>query len=345
MFRFGLVGLIALYSSVTIAANNRPASHMIAGVTQHTQITGLMCGAGALETVLDYHGPDINQRAISNVARTSSMGTYVQDIVRTGHFSQLSAAQGRFYPNDIPTAGFAERSLGYAAFGHAQNTPWLDQLKGLVAQDIPVILLMLFSPEPDSGGHYRVLVGYDDSRGEAYFIDPWGRDLKRATNADGTITWTYSDLLAAWNYSQYGTPQPYFAAAIMPWKVEISIKGAVAVGRQVTVEAKATYPCPQPFNCSNFPATASNLELDLPPGMRLVQGNTNVAIGNLAAGALATASWKVAIDAPLSGQSLVVTGAGTISGWMPEAHWAGDNVYYPAYTYSDRIGGQSQMNF
>ena len=346
MLRLTLICLTLLFSSFALAAGNiRPPSHMISGVKQYSEITGLMCGPGALESVLDYYGPDISQRAMSNVARTSSIGTYVQDIVRTGHFSKLSAAQGRFYPNAIPKAGFAERPLGYAAFGHAQDTPWLEELKNLVAQDIPVIMLMLFSPDPDSGGHYRVLVGYDDTLGEAYFIDPWGRDLKHVTNADGTITWTYRDVVTAWNYPQYGSPLPYFAAAIMPWKVDITIEGAIEVGNQVTVTANTHYPCPRPFNCSSYPAAASSLILDLPPSMRLITRNSDIAIGNLPAGGSATASWRVAIDAQPNGQALAVTGSGTVSGWMPEAHWAGDKVYYPAYVYDDRIGGRAELKF
>ena len=84
MLRLTLICLTLLFSSFALAAGNiRPPSHMISGVKQYSEITGLMCGPGALESVLDYYGPDISQRAMSNVARTSSIGTYVQDIVRT----------------------------------------------------------------------------------------------------------------------------------------------------------------------------------------------------------------------------------------------------------------------
>jgi hypothetical protein len=35
---------------------------------------------------------------------------------------------------------------------------------------------MNWDATPERDGHYRVLIGYDDSRQEVYFNDPWGRD-------------------------------------------------------------------------------------------------------------------------------------------------------------------------
>lgn len=49
-----------------------PDAHMISDVPWHKQITALSCGAGSLEIVFDYWGPDINQKEIADVARTSS---------------------------------------------------------------------------------------------------------------------------------------------------------------------------------------------------------------------------------------------------------------------------------
>ena len=110
-------------------ANARPAemipvAHRIGGVPWHVQINGLACGDGALESVFDYYGPDIDPKAIADVARTSSIGTYSFDLLRTGHFSALSSARGRFYPHAAPVAGFVERPVGYAAFSHQAEQPW-----------------------------------------------------------------------------------------------------------------------------------------------------------------------------------------------------------------------------
>ncbi len=321
-----------------------PTRHLISNVPPFDEITGLNCGPAAIESVFAYAGTDISQREIANVARTSSIGTYVYDIVRTGHFSALSAAQGRLFPPDVPLAGFSARGLGYAAFGHSQATPWLDQAKALVAQDIPVIMLMLFSPDPASGGHYRVLVGYDDTKGEAYFIDPWGRSLKHATNPDGTITWSYADLITAWNYPAYGSPQPYFGAVLLPWRVTLATAGRMAVGAQLTFTATAEYPCPAPFECRSVPARDSTLVLSLPPGLRLLRGSEETMLGNLPAGAKATARWTVLVEQPTSAP-VTATASGLVSGYVPAAVWAGGQVYYPPYSYTDRIGGKASWTW
>ncbi|MEM2885378.1 MAG: C39 family peptidase [Thermoproteota archaeon] len=119
-----------------------PRSHLIAGVLQHKQINGLGCGPASIEIVFDYWGVDVDQKAIADVARASSMGTWAYDIVRTGHFSHLSSASGRFFPHDAPKFGFPERAKGYASFSFSSENPWWTELKRLVASDIPVILLM-----------------------------------------------------------------------------------------------------------------------------------------------------------------------------------------------------------
>ena len=79
-----------------------PSSHMIANVPWHQQMNGLFCGEGVLEGVYDYYGPDINQKEIADVARSSSAGTWSFDMVRAGHFSSMSSAQGRFFPHEVP---------------------------------------------------------------------------------------------------------------------------------------------------------------------------------------------------------------------------------------------------
>lgn len=89
-----------------------------------------LCGDGSLESVFDYWGPDINQKAIANVARSSSIGTWAFDIRRAGHFSELSAAQGNYFPHKI-NSGVRQRPLGYAAF-------WRVRRAGAVAGGVEV---------------------------------------------------------------------------------------------------------------------------------------------------------------------------------------------------------------
>ena len=341
MIRSLLVIFTIGFLSFTTSAADLPARYFIKNVKQFNEVTGLNCGPASLESVFNYFGPDISQREIADVARTSSIGTYVFDIVRAAQFSYLSQAQGHFYPHDVPIAGYTQRRLGYAAFGHAQPTPWLDGLKALVAQDLPPILLMLYTPEPNSGGHYRVMVGYDDNLQQAYFIDPWGRDLNRFVNPDGTVTWSYQDLITAWNYPEYGTDNPFFAAVISPWQVSVSIDGVVQAGNTVKVTADVTYPCPAPFDCSQYPASNANVVLNLPAGMNVMTGAPSVDIGVLPANGHATTSWQVSIDHVNLGAALSVSASGEISGALPTAAWTGGEVVYPPYQFIDRIGGNA----
>jgi len=315
-----------------------PRAHTITGVHQHKQLNGLDCGPASVEIVFDYWGIDIDQKAIADVARTSSIGTWTWDIVRTGHFSYMSTAQGRFFPHDAPTAGFPERPVGYASFSYSSNGFWWADLKGLIASDIPVILLMKYAPD-DSKGHYRVIVGYDENKGVVYFMDPWDRGMGKLTNPDGTLTWTMADFESAWNYAEYGTIKPYWGAVIMPWSISLHTTRKTSPGSVISVTAVITYPCPKPFDCSAYPAYNAYAEISLPPGMKLLGGSTIINIGGLSAGKSCTVSWNVKLEKDGTGSSITISAGGTVSDSVPEANWKGNGVYYPPYGYTDGIGG------
>ncbi len=322
-----------------------PSSHFIANVPWHEQMNGLFCGPASLQIVFDYWGPAPAQKAIANVARSSSIGTWSYDIQRAGHFSLLSAAQGSFFPNEVPTAGFPERPLGYASFSYAAPTFWLAELKALIAADIPVIMLMHYAPDGTGGGHYRVAIGYDDAQGVLYFSDPWGRDLKYLPGLPGVIAWTYAEVATGWNYVAYGTPQPFFGVALMPWKVDVQTKGQMKVGNTITVTASVTYPCPAPFSPLQFPASDASASLALPAGLSLLGAQT-VALGNMGAGTTKTVSWQVRVDqVPAAGAALTVQAGGLVSGAVPEANWTGQSQSYPPYSYTDLIGGSGSLKF
>jgi hypothetical protein len=331
---------ISLIGSAS-AGSPVPSAYNITGVTQHKQINGLSCGPAALEIMFDYWGADIGQKSITDVARSSSIGTYTWDMVRTGHFSHLSAAQGSFFPHEAPTAGFPERSLGYASFNYSSETFWWPDLKGLIAANIPVILLMKYSPSDDTG-HYRVIVGYDDNKGEVYFMDPWGRDKGRMTNPDGTVTWNMTDFKNAWNYEEYGTPHPYWGAVMMPWSVNLETKGKPTADSTVRVIANIKYPCPQPFDCSSYAASNTSAKIHLPPNMT-ISGSPTIDIGNLTAGESATVSWVVRVTGDPSGSAISVSAGGQVSGTVPQVYWNGNHVSYPAYNYRDEIGGEASI--
>ena len=319
-----------------------PTSHMIANIPFHEQLNGLSCGAGSLEMVFDYWGPDIDQKEVMNVARTSSMGTWTPDIARTGQFSSLSSAMGSFFPNVGPDAGFEERGLGYAAFGFSSERFWLPELKTLIANDIPVIVLMTYSPT-GGGGHYRVVMGYDDARSLVYFIDTWGRDTLHLNNWTGILPWTYADFQSGWNYSEYGTAHPYFGAIVLPWKVNVEVKGKPMAGSTVSVTASITYPCPMPFDNTLFPVSDAFARISVPTGMTLVGSSTQVSLGTMSAGATAKVTWTVHCDQNCRGTSVSVTAGGLVSGHVPDAQWSGQTNYYPAYDYTDMIGGEGAL--
>jgi hypothetical protein len=332
--------IILCLSLVSSVASALPSAHNITNVTQHKQMNALMCGPAALETIFNFWGVDINQKSISDVARSSSIGTYTWDMVRTGHFSHLSAANGSYFPHDAPTDGFPERPLGYASFSYSNDTFWLSGLEALVAADIPVVLLMKYAPTDDAG-HYRVIVGYNEIKGEIYFIDPWVRDQKRVTNPDGTVTWTIADFQNAWNYSEYGAPHPFWGAVMMPWSVNMTTSGNTTAGSTVNVTANIIYPCPQPFDCSTYPASSASAKIILPSYMHVK--DATIVIGNLSAGSNITVSWNVTTDADASGSEIIVSAGGQISGDVPQVFWRGNQVSYPAYNYVDEIGGEGKV--
>lgn len=328
-----------------------PNSHLISDVPYHEQITAFFCGPAALEILYDFWGEDIDQKAIADVARSSSIGTHTWDMVRAGFFSHHSSSMGRFFPRNAPKAGYPERPLGYVSFDYSSDTFWWSTLKGLIAQDIPVILLMKFAPNDDTA-HYRVIVGYNEAEGVVYFVDPWGRDLNRKTNLDGTITWSIADFANAWNYTGYGTTRPYWGTVMMPWTVTIHTSGETTAGSVLKVTAEITYPCPQPFDCSAYSASNIDAEITLPPSMYLLGGSLRIDIGYLQAGETVTVTWNVKLDTDGSDSIITVKATGLVSGTVPEVGKNSkkdkkadkgkdteDNTnLYHAYTYTDEIG-------
>ncbi|MHB8119669.1 MAG: cysteine peptidase family C39 domain-containing protein [Methanothrix sp.] len=255
-------------------------------------------------------------KEIADVARSSSAGTWSFDMVRAGHFSNMSSAQGRFFPHEIPTAGYPERALGYASFPYSSDQFWLADLKGLIAADTPVIVLMTFEPN-GGGGHYRTAIGYDDVVGIIYFSDPWGRDQKHQTNKTGITAWTYDELQSGWNYTAEGETHPYWGMLMMPWNVNVKTSGSLKPGSTATVTADITYPCPSPFDSSMYPAKDAVATITLPGGMTLDSGSRNTSLGDVKAGSTARATWKVKMDGPVSGKMIIVQAQGKVSGQVP----------------------------
>ena len=321
----------------------KPALIPMIAVPWYQQMNGLLCGEGVLEGIYDYWGPDIDQKQIANVARSSSAGTWTADMVRAGHFSNMSSAQGRFFPHSVPEAGYSQRSLGYASFAYCSEEFWLDDLKRLISADIPVILLMTFEPD-GGGGHYRTAIGFNDSEGRIYFSDPWGRDQNHQTNWTGITAWSYGELESGWNYIAEGEAHPHWGMIMVPWQISIKTRGLLTSGASGTVTAEILYPCPGPFDCSLFPARDASAVIALPEGMRLASGSNLIALGEMKAGTSKKAVWKVvAEDGPPAGKQIVVRAYGIVAGHVPEARWTGEQRSYPPYGYSDAIGGEASL--
>jgi peptidase C39-like protein len=350
-----VIGLILLLPTVA-AAQAIPPTYKVAGVPLFQQIDASGCGAASLQMVFAHYGPLIDQMQIYDAARTR--GTSLPDMARAAQFSNLSFTAGaRFEKGE--TQGFTARSVGYAGFYYASTAPWLDQLKAILAQGYPVIVLVYWLPgtaQGDLAFHYRVVVGYDDTKGVLMMNDPWSRQFKKDMNYQGstsgfanssawdtdfgTFNMTYADFLTTWRAptTAWGVPGlAYGAVLVTPWQVQVSAPATVAPGKTFTVTATVTYPVLAPFGSTNFPTfPASGLQMSLGVGTGLVLLGSPLATpkGTLAAGQAMTVSWKVQAGSAPGASSLSVTATGLVSGslgpWWPS---------YPAYSYTDRIGG------
>ncbi len=144
----------------------------------HYQNDIYYCGPAALEMVFDYYGEDIPQTEIADAARTHPNVTYIDELRRAAHFSNLSTSLGDEMPGNV--TGYSARKIGYAAFEQGGLT--LDDLKTLISKGQPLIVLMWWTPSKVYG-HYRVAIGYNETHIITH--DPWnkdalGRNLRRS---------------------------------------------------------------------------------------------------------------------------------------------------------------------
>lgn len=282
------------------------------------------CGPACVEMVFAFFGVAIAQEEIADVARTDSYysGTYTEDMVRAGHFSNLSTSIGDEMPGSI--TGYTRRKTGYATFEKWGTT--IDEVKTLIDEGYPPILLM-WQDEFHMAGHYRVAIGYNDTH--VVFHDPWNKVMWGGTYGGANLTLTYSTVLDFWGYSGC------WAMTACPWT--ISIEGPSSVYREetFTITANITYPCPTPFTPSDYPATYVNATLNPSSGLDFASGETAAKpISDLQGGQSTSVSWSMVAES--SGmESVNVTVGGLVNG----------SVYplpiYPGYDYEDRIGGSS----
>jgi len=350
-----LLGLIMLLPVVS-AGQAIPATCKIQGVPLYQQIDARGCGAASMQMVFDYYGPFIDQMEIYDAARSG--GTALPDMARAAQFSFMSTTAGDRYEQG-ETTGYHERSVGYAGFFYASTTPWLPQLKSIVAQGYPVIVLVNWLPNV-YGPHYRVVVGYDDTKGVLMMNDPWSREFKNdmgyqgsssqtanpnAWDVDfGTFNMTYGDFLNIWalSTSNWGVPElAYGAVLVTPWHVQLSAPQSVVPGKEFTVTAKITYPCLAPFGAASFPtfpASDFRVTLSAASGLSVVGSPVAVGKGTLSAFQQVKVSWTVKAGNAQGQFSLEADATGIIGGSLGPWH------DYSAYDYHDMIGGTGYVS-
>jgi len=336
-----------------------PEKYIIQTVPYHFQITDYGCGDASLEMVLNYFGPDINQLSIADVMRTSEeFGTLSVDIVRGGHFSPISSSVGIQFPNVSLSNGYLNTSFGLSSFWRDSDEFWLDSLKVLIANDVPVIILMHFAPNGTNDGHFRVVVGYDDINNQIIMNDPWNRD-----NNPPIAVWSYADFQNAWYYFEPASPRtrPYFGAVLMPWIIDSQVtKGSTA--NTYNIDSTILYPCPQPFNCSQYPSQNVLISLQYDIQSLTIQSSSSSLSPNspssmsfffpsLNAGFAVEILWTIqCLIESCSGMELSIKATGIVMNTTPSTFCCNStsenlknisSINYQQYSYTDIIGGQS----
>jgi hypothetical protein len=294
--------------------------------------------------VFDFYGPYIDQREIGFAANCipSDVGTNLSGMVRGGHFSDLSAID----VSNCKIIGYTGRGLGYAAFSYSSSDFWLDGLKALIDKGYPVIVSGYWGYETSGNsntvpasspiGHFRVIVGYDDTTREVIVNDPWGRDMKNQGDAQGSmkdnpgynsdfagIRFGYDYFQQLWSYNFQKT---YSAVFIAPWHVDVSQSGT---GTKLKVTATVAYPCPAPFDHTKYPASDVHIGISLPAGLTFAKGELTVkTVKALYAGDTLQITWNL-VASSVGSYRVSVQAQGIVSG------------AYAGIPCTDRIGGET----
>eukprot|EP00026_Physarum_polycephalum_P007289 Phypoly_transcript_07348.p1 GENE.Phypoly_transcript_07348~~Phypoly_transcript_07348.p1 ORF type:complete len:336 (+),score=33.66 Phypoly_transcript_07348:114-1121(+) len=322
-------------------AHAYPISYQIPNVPYDRQITVYDCGCAALQMVFSYwNDTQANQYYLANIARTSAiLGTSALDMVRAGHFSILSASNGLDYPENALVNGIPGKPLGFASFGN-YGAQWLDELKGCIASNVPIIILMTYAHD-DAEGHYRVAVGYDDENQTISLHDPWGRD-----GQPHNVTYSYDDFLSLWNYTETAAdPQgPFFGLMISPFDLQTNIHQKS--DSRLVIQTVATYSALPPFTQVDYPVSnvLVSLTLPFPSNFTLSKNSTQTLnLGSVNPGEYVKASWEVECNL-CSNFIGTIEVRGFVSGHVPSSKWQHIHAY-PPYQYVDVIGGSQVVSF
>lgn len=331
-------------------------------VPYHRQITRYACGDASFEMIYHHYRQDIDQRAIIDVCRTSfHLGTNTFDLIRAAHFSNMSAAQSnKYYPDQAPQKGWKPSiPHGMAGFGYYGEECWIQELKQVIKQGYPILVLNHFS-ESDLGGHFRVAIDFDED--SITLLDPWDRFWPRI------VTFSNEEFCDLWNIPEYYESSPYWGGFIAPLEVDLSYdtQNYTKTGRDndylnyIRVNAEIRYPCPEPFcdqnpnAINNFTAKNSFISLSLPSNMRELNNNSRIEIGDFPPAKTISHYWDIEIDDSLDkfdeNLSSIIRAevVGEIEGSVAEAFCCyedGASVYYPPYSYTDTISGVGEIHY
>jgi uncharacterized protein YvpB len=327
----------------------------VLNVPYHRQVTTYSCGDASAEMMLNYYGVDVDQYAIIDVARTTNTaGSLVVDIDRALRFSKMSSPPlvGNLvpYPGKLPTKGYTGRPYGLITSVQRNNrTCWIEDLKAVVQGGNPVGVLMFFDLTPPREGHFRVVIGYDESSGNFTLLDPWDRqDTPRVRSFSPDY------FCQLWNHSEtdYVTGHKYAPfAAVYVDQISItntSITRSSANGiDQMTVQATASYKqCILPFECPTLDSPTAMITLpdgwSTPEPKQLLAQTWN-------SGSSALLTWKMTrsgVPTTSAAIDLVATihVGGIVSGTIPPR--TGWNISFvdPGYSYQDLIGNSIRLS-
>eukprot|EP01132_Coremiostelium_polycephalum_P005886 gene5886-7328_t len=317
-----------------------PDAYIIQGVPYHRQETKYNCGDASLQMVFGYYGIDVNQLEIDNVARTSKKeGTSTYDIIRAAQFSSMSVAQGNVKPNHIDNKGYKGQRLGLNAVGYSTDYIWTDDLKVYLSLDIPVITLMHYSLQ-DPGGHFRVVIGFNETGEYFTTLDPWDRDSQpRVFNI------SYTDFATLWNYIEKDSPRgtPYFGALIYPMGIDTNYQ-LNPTNNTVDISATFYYNNIMP-DSDTFPTGVMSLvSIGLPDGYYLVSPSqqSDIINGPINDGNSYNVVWSVQCPTSQCQGTFSVTAEVLINGSVPETYDKKQN-YYASYNYMDLVGSTVQV--
>lgn len=206
---------------------------------------------------------------------------------------------------------------------------------------VPAIVLM-FDDMVSREGHFRVAVGSDDDG--IIFHDPWDRDAWPEV-----VHYNDTYFCSLWSHAEQNnnvTYDPYFAAMLMPWHVDLEYDSGE---RNTTlIIASVSYPCVAPFcQPGQYPAEDAAVKLSsIPPHWTLLDDPV-APLGTLQAGSSVTATWRAIIVDTVSKSGgphlLTARATGAVTGSVPAVP-ASRSTFYPKYEYKDIIGGTASIS-